>query len=280
MKRLFLCVISFSLFSCSFFKKKQNIDDSVLARYEQDFLYRSDVNGLLPPNHTLEDSVSIVSNYVSNWVLDKMLMKKAEENLSSGHKSELENLIEKYRKDLYTKYYVESLVQEKLDTVVLESEIDSFYSNNKGLFKSGETLVKLRYIQVSEVGLKKSKFIEKFKRFNSKDREELASAPTDFYYCYLNDSTWVRLSDVLEKLPFLQGKVREDFYQHKDSTGLYSLVRIKSVLGKDKDAPIEYIQPTIKQIILNRRKADYIKNLEKDLIESAIKRKQFEIYDN
>ncbi|MCJ7758135.1 MAG: peptidyl-prolyl cis-trans isomerase, partial [Gillisia sp.] len=37
--------------------------------------------------------------------------------------------------------------------------------------------------------------------------------------------------------------------------------------------------PTIKQIILNKRKAELVKELEKDITRDAIENKQFEIYN-
>ena len=51
------------------------------------------------------------------------------------------------------------------------------------------------------------------------------------------------------------------------------------MLEVNEFAPIEYVAPTLKQIILNRRRNNYINDLEKDIINNAIKKKQFEIYE-
>jgi len=40
-----------------------------------------------------------------------------------------------------------------------------------------------------------------------------------------------------------------------------------------------YAYPTLKQIILNKRKSKYINTLEKEIINSAIEKKQLEIYE-
>ncbi len=42
--------------------------------------------------------------------------------------------------------------------------------------------------------------------------------------------------------------------------------------------PLSYIKPTIEQIILNKRKLELIKKLEKDITKDAIKNNDFEIY--
>ena len=56
-------------------------------------------------------------------------------------------------------------------------------------------------------------------------------------------------------------------------------MKIDKLLNKGVQAPLEYIKPTIRQIILNKRKLELIKNLEKDITKDAIKNKQFEVYN-
>ena len=66
--------------------------------------------------------------------------------------------------------------------------------------------------------------------------------------------------------------------EQRDSTNVY-LVKINNFLDSSDYAPIEYVSPTLKQIILNKRKSNYINNLEKEIITNAIKKKQFELYE-
>ena len=55
-------------------------------------------------------------------------------------------------------------------------------------------------------------------------------------------------------------------------------MQIKDVLFQNDTAPLDYVKPTIDQIILNKRKLELIKKLETDITKDAIKNKQFEIY--
>jgi len=50
------------------------------------------------------------------------------------------------------------------------------------------------------------------------------------------------------------------------------------VLLQNTTAPLEYVKPTIDQIVINRRKLERIRELEKDITKDAITNKQFEIY--
>jgi len=71
---------------------------------------------------------------------------------------------------------------------------------------------------------------------------------------------------------------KSNFLQLKDSLDLY-LMQINDVLFQNDYAPLEYVKPTIDQIVINKRKLELIKQLEKDITKDAIKNNQFEIYN-
>jgi hypothetical protein len=55
-------------------------------------------------------------------------------------------------------------------------------------------------------------------------------------------------------------------------------VAVKDVLFRNNIAPLSYIKPTIKQIILHRRKIELIREIEKILVKDATQNKNFKIY--
>ena len=67
------------------------------------------------------------------------------------------------------------------------------------------------------------------------------------------------------------------FIQKEDSLGVY-LVTVKNVLERNDIAPLNYITPTIKQMILHKRKLELIRDIEKTLINDAIQNKYFKEY--
>ena len=128
-------------------------------------------------------------------------------------------------------------------------------------------------------------FYEKrFKRFDEKDKRLLDSVAVQFQSYSLNDSIWVKASQVVEKIPVLNADNKKEllkksnFIQLKDSLGLY-LIQINEVLQLNDYAPLEYVKPTVNQIVINRRKLELIKQFEKDITKDAIKNNQFEIYN-
>jgi hypothetical protein len=83
----------------------------------------------------------------------------------------------------------------------------------------------------------------------------------------------------LLKLPFSKEKLlkKTEFVQKQDSLGLY-LVAIKDVLVRNDIAPLSYIKPTIKQMILHKRKIQLIRDIEKILVKDATRNNNFKVY--
>jgi hypothetical protein len=145
-------------------------------------------------------------------------------------------------------------------------------------------LIKFRYIHVDKTILNFEAIKSHFRNFTPEDQDALESMTIQFKSYSLNDSIWVRLQQVVAKIPpvNLDNKnellKKSNFIQLKDSLGVY-LMQIKDVLLRNETAPLAYVRPTIHQIVINKRKLEFIKKLEKDITKDAIKNKQFEIYN-
>ena len=177
------------------------------------------------------------------------------------------------------------MVQKNIDTSVSVSVAKEFYERNKESFKLNDELLKLRYLSLSQNANNLAEVKQRFTRFNVTDQRYLDSIAIQFNSYALNDSIWIKASQVAEKVPVINGNNKEqllkksNFIQLKDSLNLY-LVQIKEVLGRNDYAPLEYVEPSIKKIVINKRKLELIKQLENDIINDAIKNNQFEIYQN
>ena len=128
-----------------------------------------------------------------------------------------------------------------------------------------------------------------FKKFFTKDKKEdldsLRSRELQLISYNLNDSIWIRLDDVMNKVKGFEQTEKtkilkkNSFFEKKDSIGVY-LVAVKGVLGRGEIAPMSYVLPTVKQMILHKRKLELLKKIEETLIEDAISNKEFEIYED
>src|SRR5690606_29983546 len=268
--------------SCNFFKK---VDDRVpVARVNDTYLYYDDIKNLVSEGASKEDSMLLVQNFINKWATQQLFVDGAMRNLSEEQQDAFDKLIVQYKNDLYTKAYIEALVKRSIDTTVTQVEAEEYYNINKEVFKLNEELLKFRYIHVSENIINYNSIEQKFKRFNATDRKELDSLSIQFKSYSLKDSIWVRVSQVVDKIPAITSENRYEllkktnFIELKDSLGVY-LMQINDVLVRNDAAPLEYVKPTIDQIVINKRKLEIIRELEKDITKDAIKNKQFEIYN-
>jgi len=224
------------------------------------------------------------NNYINDWATQKLLIHGAQINLSEDKLKDFDELIEQYKSDLYGKAYLEALISKNLDTSVSNEEAKTYYETNKTAFKLNEDLIQFRYINVDPNRLDLDALKTKFKRFEAEDKKELDSISIQFKSYSLKDSVWIRVDQVVNKIPVLtiENKTellkKSNFIQRKDSLGLY-LMQINDVILRNNLAPLEYVRPTINQIVVNKRKLELIKQLEKDITKDAIKNKQFELYN-
>jgi len=280
-KSYFLFLIVFVFSSCNFFNKA--VKPTAIARVKDSYLYKEELNNLVPKGTSKQDSLQIVRSFIDRWASQKLLINAAELNIDSEDKAAFDELIKQYKIDLYTKAYIEKVVKKTLDTTISEQDLKAYYKNNKENFKTNGTLVRLRYINLSKDNPKfesiKSKFLD-FKKSDKKFWDTYALQCKSFA---LNDSIWVDLSSVYDKLPFINPDNRDQYIasgktiQHSDSLDVY-LVKIRQIIDKNQIAPFDYLKPTLKEVILNKRKLELIKKFEKEITDDAIKDKDYEIY--
>jgi len=275
-------MLAFFLSACDYFKQEEKKE--VVARVNNSYIYKEDIANLITENTSAEDSTLIVNNYINRWATQQLLIDQAKINLSADQLEQYNKLVQEYQNDLLTEAYKNVIVSKQLDSTITEQEYQEYYETNKENFKLKDILVKLRYVQlpVKYEGLATVK--EKLNRYNQKDKKSLNSQDYQFVSSNFNDSVWVKKEVLLQALPVIREKSEEvlkksNFSQLQDSLGVY-LVKIENVLHPNDTAPLSYVKPTLKQIILNKRKLELIKKLETDITKDAIETNKFEINNN
>ena len=275
-------LFSLLLVSCDYFQQSE--DRKVAVRVNDSYLYEDDIQALINENTSPEDSAIIVSNYITRWATQQLLIDRAELNLPESQQKEFGELVSNYRNELYTNAYTDAVVSRDLDTSLNRDEIQQYYERNKENFILNEDLVKLRYINMSKNSNNLEEIKNKIRRFNDEDQQDLLDMALQFKNYSMNDSVWVKTKSVYDKIGPLSVEDRSsllkksNFMELQDSLNVY-LVYVKDVLSRNEQAPMEYASATIREILLNKRKQALIKELEKDITKDAIKNNEFEIYD-
>lgn len=282
MKYIFFLLFSVFFFtSCEYFdfRSKEEESQEIIAIVNDDKLFKDDIEAILPKKITKNDSILLVRSFINNWALKKLLLNKAEKNNSLQATNEINTLVNDYRESLLINNYKEMLINQQLDTAIVFSEIELFYENNKENFKLNEELLKIKYLHFDHKVVNKKELIRLFKSDRVDDLESLEKQQLSFKQFQFNQKIWISLDKVMLNLPLSREELlnKTKYLEKQDSIGLY-LISIKDVLSTNETAPLSYIKPQIKQMILHRRKIQLIKDIEKILIQDATKNNNFKIY--
>ena len=281
MKNQFYILVCILFISCDFLglQKKDISVRKPIASVNNNYLYTEDIKLLIPKNIEKNDSLVFTRSIINSWAVKQLLLKKAEDNNTQNDNSEINNLVKDYRQALLINGYKERLIKQQLDTLIEQQEIIDYYKLNSKNFRLNEELIKTRYLHFSNDLIDRKEVVKSFKKGTIEDLEELEIKQLTFKQMMLNDSVWTPLENVLLKIPFSRINLlkKTKLLQKEDSLGLY-LITIKDVLLRNQIAPLSYIKPTIKQMILHQRKLQLIRDLEKIILKDAIQNKSYKIH--
>ncbi len=273
-----------TIISCdTYFNKK--VEREPLARVGQTFLYKDDIAPFIKEGMSKVDSASFVTNYINNWASKQLLLSKSKINLPEEKLSEFDALVDAYRTDLYTRAYQEALVSRGTDTLISDDQLVAFYEEQQENFKLKERIVRIRFVQLPLNFLNQDEVQKRLKSFEDEDLVYLDSIGVQFKKLNFNDSIWVSSTRIFEEIPPITFDNQDrylknsQFFELQDSIGVY-LGKIEEVKDVNEIAPLSYIEPTIKQVLLSRRKINYLRKLETEIIDEAIREKEFEVYSN
>ena len=272
-------VLAFAfMFSCV---SKQRKGDVAVAKVGDKYLYLSEIRSTFSKSISKEDSIAYAKLYIDNWIKTRLMLKKAELNLSKDQLDVSEE-IETYRSSLLIYKYEEQMLREKLDTIVHDVEIRRYYETNIANFLLDEHVVKAIYIKLPV----DAPALWNVRRWIMSDRERDVQDLTNYCQQYavsfgFFDDEWVQWA-ILE-FPQKETATRQLAYseriEQQDGEFIY-ITRIKDKRAPGDSAPLVFVKDKINTIIINKRKLKFISELEQNIYNDALSKKQFEIFKN
>lgn len=242
----------------------------VVAEVYGDVFTRSALEEKMPESYNLEDSARLAANLVSAWIRETAMLKMAENNLTEVQK-DVQQQLEDYRKSLLIYAYERALISQKMDTLIGDEEIARYYESNAENFKLKRYIMKVKFVKVAE-NAPKQKQIEQWLL-----SKEEADADALYEYSrkyaenfFFNSDVWLYPEDLLNEVP-LPLKDSENFPGqqkfHKFGQGGYRyFVYIEDYRKKGDPSPLSFERRRIRDLMLNRRKAELIGKLREDII--------------
>ncbi len=267
-----LLTLSVSLFACK--KAIQTDEPDALVKVNDRILTRNEVESLIPKGTTSADSLLLAESYIKKWVKDELVLKIAQRNLGSD-KETIDKLVGAYRRSLLRYRYQEKLIQEKLSDEIQESDVLTYYDTNKEKFVLDKNLIKGLFLKVPADAPNLSEVKTWYKSGNvaSLEKIEKYSIQNAAIYEYFFDK-WVDFDEIRNNIPNQISNPESFLRTNKilevtDSSFCY-LLNIRQVLLKGQVEPFEYAEPRIREILINQRKLDFIKEFEEELYNDAL----------
>lgn len=278
---LLTIVLFVGLVSCDETIRKSDIN--YVARVNNSYLDRYVLEQNIPPQSSPNDSIAMIDAFINKWATKQLLMEAAEFNLSDSKKKEIDELVANFKTELLIKDYLESLVQQKIDTVVNKDNLLDYYNQIKNSFRVEDMLIKLSYVNVLNTNSHYNKIKKWFNGGKNINYDQLDQWSIQMKSYALNDSIWADAFQVSQKLPFINGTNKEsylknnNYFEVKEENSTY-FVYVNKVLRKGDIVPYSYLEPSLRLMVLNNRKMELLKQIEEDILKDAKKDKSYEVY--
>ena len=214
---------------------------------------------------------------ISQWTKDVLEYDKAK----ARTKSDLEKLVEEYRRALYVQAYEQQLIERHMPKAVPDSVVTQVYEQMPNRFLLDESIVKGILVVVP----KDARDIAKLRGWMAKEKlDEIEK------YAYQNASgyelfadKWLTTTDLLAHIPAERAEM-ENMLKAKnqievtDSLKTYVLqVTEKHLRGEQM--PMEYARPEIEKIVLYERQVDFLNKEREKLYNEAIQDQKIKFYE-
>ena len=275
-EKLFI-LITILLSSCNELTSTKN--DKLVSRVGENYLYESEI----PDFSLYEDSLIRKKVFIDSWARENILFDLSLVNLDQKSIINLDELIERYKRDLYINSYKDILVNSMADSIISDSEIDEYYDKNLNKFKLNEDLIKFRFVKIPLDNINLNKIRNGLIRYSSFDMELIDSLSFQLASYNLNDSLWITKRDFFNQVDFVNYENQKKYVKKgqlisKRDSMYVNLLFIDDILKANSIAPRSYLSDRIKSTIYNNRKILLIRELNKEIINDAIKSKKYELY--
>ena len=235
---------------------------------------------MIPEGMSSEDSALIINAYTERWVREAVMMHEAERNIPQD--LDIDELVQDYRASLILHNYEKKLVEQLLDSTILDNDLKTFYDKNKEQYKLKEPVLRCRLIKIDQSAPDIGQLDNWWSDNETEDRATIMEYLNEYSELHLlNDSTWYKLSEIApfwvggnlraNQLPGNQPIVRSD------GTFKYYL-KVNEVIPAEQQLPISYVKNQAKKVILHKRKMELLDKTKEDMYDEALRKNAVKIF--
>ncbi len=277
----YICILTLPalLFACR--EEVSYVERVAIASVGDVHLYKDEADIAYAQQGRSVDSVAFMQNYVERWAVDVLFSQKAKENVVST--DEIDRMVENYRESLIQNLYQDRLITQQLVPAISDSEVQEFYEREQALFELSEPYVKGFYVKLSPKASKIRDVRNRCLRRGQEDLEELEKICSENgYVCQFFMEEWLPFCDLVHKTPLtaqqlMDRLLKKSTIEFKEGEFTY-FVCADSILKKGDTKPIEMVANEIRELLINSKKANFIKQVKRSLYEEALQNGQVVIH--
>ena len=255
-----------------------------VARVNSSFLYLSDFENEISSNLSYEDSIIISRSIIDDWAIKNLIYNQSLLYLHDSIQKKLTKMVENYKLQLWTSTYRNNLTKYNFSNKIESSRKIEYYKQNKTNFKLKDDFYKVAYLFLPKRNNNLKLIISRFRNFSDTDLFFLDSLNYQFNDFHLNKPLWINKNSLIKKIPSLKNfdldlsLKKRDFFVFKDSLQVY-LLKIFDSKKHNNPAPFELVEENIERILVNRKKLDFLRDFDKEILDDAIQTKKLEIFN-
>lgn len=272
-------VLGILFLSCNNVLKKEK---EPVAEVGEKKLFHSDLAEIIPSDIDPADSSLLADDFVKKWIKQELLIQKADENLTFEQKNVTKELQE-YRSSLIIYKYKNELMKQKMDTTVSNEQIENYYNTHSENFNLDKNIVKALFVKIPNEVANPELLKELVKDTSEEGLNELRDYCVQYSKKFdIFIDNWVDFEIVKNNIPqeipdvkhFLSGNNQIEL----NDSNYYYLVNIQEYKLQNDLAPLDFVENSIKNLILNQRKIQFLRAIEDNVYKEGIRQNKFKIY--
>lgn len=257
-------------------KRKVKEGDILLASVEGRKMYYSDIEGMIIASSS-QDSLAQLSAYIEDWLSKNVILSEAEKAFPED--LDIDKLVDDYRSSLLLHNYRQSLIQEDLDTIITQAQLEEYYNENKDQYLLAESICKARIVKIPDNAKRIERFYRNWKKNDTTAINKYIEENATFDSAE-NDG-WHTIEHYLSYLPKSRFTTKDfakkrDIQKHDGSFEYF--IKVDEFKDKDEIPPLSYVSDQMRKVIINQRKKDLLKKIEKKLYQNYMTSNKIKVF--